>query len=125
MEIPRDIKYSEAHIWLKIQHSEALIGITELVKGKMGKIEYVNLPSPRSLFEREEIFASLEAQKSIADLLMPVSGEVIEVNNNVLTQVDLVNDTPYDEGWMIKIKLTDLSELDDLMDAEAYKKSLE
>lgn len=122
MEIPQNYKYSREHTWLKTgENNEALIGITQFAQSELGEIVYVDLPSVGKQFKKDEIFGSVEAVKTTSDLYMPVSGEVIESNRSINDRIELVNTAPFTEGWMIKIKLLDLSELTQLLNGEGYE----
>ena len=125
MQFPSDYKYSKEHTWLKIEGQEALIGITEFAQSELGKIVYVDLPSIGARFNKDEVFGSVEAVKTTSDLFMPVSGDVLEVNKTLLNKAELVNSASYTEGWMIKIKLTNPTEAETLLNAEAYKTLVE
>ena len=121
MQFPSDYKYSKEHTWLKVEGPEALIGITEFAQSELGEIVYVDLPSVHAHFNKDEVFGSVEAVKTTSDLFMPVSGDVLEVNKTLLNKAGLVNSASYTEGWMIKIKLTNPTEAETLLNAEAYK----
>lgn len=121
MNFPQDIKYSKEHTWLKVEGETATIGITEFAQSELGEIVYVDLPSIGAHFNIDEVFGSVEAVKTTSDLFMPVSGDILEVNKTLLKNAELVNSASYTEGWMIKIKLTDTTETETLLDAEAYK----
>lgn len=124
MQFPSNYKYSKQHTWLKVEGQEALIGITEFAQSELGEIVYVDLPSVDVHFNKDEVFGSVEAVKTTSDLFMPVSGDVLEVNKKLLSKAELVNSASYTEGWMIKIKLTNPTEAETLLDADAYKKSV-
>ncbi len=121
-EIPPDLLYSEEHEYLKPTGEEGVyqIGITDYAQGELGDIVYVELPDEGSKFSRMEPFGTVEAVKAVSDLYSPVSGEVLEVNEALADDPALVNSDPYGEGWMIKLKITDESELDSLLGAEEY-----
>lgn len=121
MQFPSDYKYSKEHTWLKIEGHEALIGITEFAQSELGEIVYVDLPSIGAHFNKNEVFGSVEAVKTTSDLVMPVSGDVLEVNKTLLNKAELVNSASYTEGWMIKIKFTNPTEPETLLNADAYK----
>ncbi len=120
MSIPNDLKYSAEHEWIRVEGDEAFIGITNFAQGELGDIVYVEIETVGDELAKDEIFGTVEAVKTVSDLYMPVSGEVLELNEKLEDQPELVNEDPYGEGWMIKIKLADTSELDALMDNEAY-----
>jgi glycine cleavage system H protein len=122
MQFPTDYKYSKEHTWLKLLDSQqALIGITEFAQSELGEIIYVDLPAIGKSFKQDEVFGSVEAVKTTSDLFMPVSGEIIEVNTALKDNAALVNSASFSEGWMIKIKLTDASQTDTLLDEGGYK----
>lgn len=121
MQFPNDYKYSKEHTWLKVEGPEALIGITDFAQSELGEIVYVDLPSIGAHFNKDEMFGSVEAVKTTSDLFMPVSGDVLEVNKTLLNKADLVNSASYTDGWMIKIKLTDTTEAETLLDSDGYQ----
>lgn len=121
MQFPSDYKYSKEHTWLKVEGPEALIGITEFAQSELGEIVYVDLPSIGAHFNKDEVFGSVEAVKTTSDLFMPVSGDVLEITKTLLNKAVLVNSASYTEGWMIKIKLLNVSEANTLLDARAYE----
>lgn len=125
MNIPSELKYTKDHEWVKVEEGVATIGITDFAQGELGDIVYVDVDSVDDTLEIEEVFGSVEAVKTVSDLFMPLSGEVIEFNESLEDEPELVNSDPYGKGWMIKIKFSDNSQLDNLLDAEAYKKLIE
>lgn len=120
MNIPEELKYTNDHEWVKVDGDIATIGITDFAQGELGDIVYVEIETEGESLDAEEVFGTVEAVKTVSDLFMPVSGEVIEVNPVLEDAPETVNDSPYEDGWMIKVKLSDPSELDGLMSAEAY-----
>lgn len=120
MNIPNDLKYTKDHEWVRIDGEVATVGITDFAQGELGDIVFVEVETEGESLDREETFGSVEAVKTVSDLFMPVSGEVIEFNEEIESSPELVNEDPYGKGWMIKIQLSDLSEVDDLLDADAY-----
>lgn len=124
MEFPQNLKYTKEHEWVRVEGDVAIIGITEYAQGELGDIVYVEVETVDETIAKDEVFGSVEAVKTVSDLFMPVSGEVIEFNENLEETPETVNEDPYGEGWMIKVKMSDLSELDDLMDAAAYQASI-
>lgn len=120
MSIPNDLKYSAEHEWIRVEGDEAYIGITDFAQGELGDIVYVEIETVGDEIAKDDIFGTVEAVKTVSDLYMPVSGEVLELNEKLEDQPELVNEDPYGEGWMIKIKLGDPGELDGLMSHEAY-----
>ncbi|QNR22863.1 glycine cleavage system protein GcvH [Croceimicrobium hydrocarbonivorans] len=120
MNIPNDLKYTKDHEWVRIDGEVATVGITDFAQGELGDIVFVEVETEGESLDREETFGSVEAVKTVSDLFMPVSGEVIEFNEEIESSPELVNEDPYGKGWMIKIQLSDPSEVDDLLDADAY-----
>jgi len=121
MNIPADLKYTKDHEWIKIEGDVATIGITDFAQGELGDIVYVEVETEGETLDREETFGTVEAVKTVSDLFMPISGEVTEFNSGLEAQPEVVNQDPYSEGWMIKVKMSDTSEVDDLLSAEEYK----
>ncbi len=120
MNIPSELKYTKDHEWIKIEGNVATVGITDFAQGELGDIVYVEVETVGENFDKEEVFGTVEAVKTVSDLFMPVSGEVIEFNDSLESNPEVVNNDPYGAGWMIKINLADLSELDGLLSAEEY-----
>jgi glycine cleavage system H protein len=125
-EIPNDLKYTEDHEYVKktSDGDVVTIGITDYAQGELGDVVYVELPSPGSSFGRHDVFGTIEAVKAVSELFCPVSGEVVEVNARLDKEPALVNSDPYGDGWMIKLKVRDMREVDELMDTDAYKKHI-
>lgn len=121
MNIPDTLKYTEDHEWIKIDGDTVTVGITDFAQGELGDIVYVEIETEGDDIEKGEVFGTVEAVKTVSDLFMPLSGTVTEFNNELESSPETVNADPYDKGWMIKIKLSDISQIDDLLDAEAYK----
>jgi len=121
MNILESLKYTNDHEWIKINGEEAYIGITDFAQHELGDIVYVDVTSEGSNLEKEEVFGSIEAVKTVSDLLMPISGEVLEFNVEIEAEPSLINTDPYGEGWIIKVKMTNPSEVDGLLDATQYK----
>lgn len=121
MNIPAELKYTKDHEWIKIEGNIATVGITDFAQGELGDIVYVDVDTVDDTVEEGEVFGSVEAVKTVSDLFMPLTGEVIEFNEELEDEPELVNTDPYDKGWMIKIDISDSSQIDDLLDAEAYK----
>jgi glycine cleavage system H protein len=121
MNIPEGLKYTKDHEWVKIEGTIATVGITDFAQGELGDIVYVDIESVDETIDRNEVFGSVEAVKTVSDLFMPLSGEVTELNGILEDAPEKVNTDPYGEGWMIKIKISDSSEIENLLDAEGYK----
>ncbi|MCH1547705.1 MAG: glycine cleavage system protein GcvH [Flavobacteriaceae bacterium] len=124
MSTPLNLKYTKDHEWVSIENDIATIGITHFAQSELGDIVYVEVDTLGETFEAEEVFGSVEAVKTVSDLFLPVSGEIIEFNDLLESEPEKVNDDPYGEGWMIKVKISNLSELENLMTAEDYKKMI-
>lgn len=122
MNFPEDLKYTKDHEWVRISGSEATIGITDFAQHELGDIVYVDVNTIGETIDREAVFGTVEAVKTVSDLFMPLSGEVLEVNKGIDAAPESVNTDPYGAGWMIKIKFTNAAEVSDLLSAEAYKK---
>ena len=121
MNIPEELKYTEEHEWVKIEGNIATIGITDFAQGELGDIVYLEIDSLDSEIALNEVFGTVEAVKTVSDLFMPVGGKVIEMNSTLEDNPELVNEDPYGEGWIIKIDISDLSEVDSLLSPEEYK----
>ena len=121
MNIPSELKYTKDHEWIQIEGTIATIGITDFAQGELGDIVYVDVDTLDDTVAEGEVFGSVEAVKTVSDLFMPLTGEVIEFNDTLEDDPELVNTDPYNKGWMIKIKFTDNSQLEDLLDATAYE----
>ena len=120
MNIPTNLKYTKDHEWVSVEGDIATIGITDFAQSELGDIVYVEIETEGETIEAEEVFGSVEAVKTVSDLFMPISGEIIEFNSELDANPELVNSNPYESGWMIKIKISDMSEIENLMSAEAY-----
>jgi glycine cleavage system H protein len=121
MNIPSNLKYSKDHEWVRVEGDTAYIGITDFAQSELGEIVIVDITTVGETLAREAVFGSIEAVKTVSDLFMSVGGEVSEVNPKLEDNPELVNSDPYGEGWMIKVKMTNPSEVGSLLDAEAYK----
>ena len=121
MNIPANLKYSNDHEWVLVEGNIATIGITDFAQGQLGDIVFVDIQTEGETLESGEVFGAIEAVKTVADGLMPVSGKIIEINANLESAPESVNKDPYGSGWMIKVELTNPAELDALMDADKYK----
>ena len=121
MNIPAELKYTKDHEWVRIEGDEAVIGITDFAQSELGDIVFVEIETEGESIESEEIFGSVEAVKTVSDLFMPLSGEVLSFNSELEDAPEVVNSDPYGEGWMIRVKISDASEVDALLSAEQYK----
>ena len=120
MNVPANLRYSKDHEWLRIEGDFAYIGITHFAQGELGDIVFVDITTEGETMDAEEVFGSVEAVKTVSDLFLPIGGEIVEVNPALDAAPETVNSDAYGEGWMVKIMMTDPSEADQLMDAEAY-----
>lgn len=125
MSVLENLKYTKDHEWLRVEGEEAYIGITEFAQGELGDIVFVEVETEGESLAKEESFGTIEAVKTVSDLFMPISGEVIEFNAELEDAPELINSDPFDKGWIIKVKIADISELDELMDATEYKALIE
>ena len=121
MNIPAELKYTKDHEWVRIEGDEAVIGITDFAQSELGDIVFIEVETEGESIESEEIFGSVEAVKTVSDLYMPLSGEVLSFNSELEDAPEVVNSDPYGEGWMIRVKISDTSEIDTLLSAEQYK----
>lgn len=121
MNIPAELKYSKDHEWIRVEGDVAVVGITDFAQSELGDIVFVDIDQEGETLNSEEVFGSVEAVKTVSDLFMPISGEVAEVNELLADEPEKVNGDPYGDGWMIKIKMSDSSEVDGLMSADEYK----
>ena len=121
MQFPTNLKYSKEHEWVKVEGDTGTIGITAFAQGELGDIIYVDIDCVGDNLDKNAIFGTVEAVKTVSDLYLPISGEVIEFNEALKDKPELVNSDPYGEGWMVKIKIAHPAELDDLLDAAAYQ----
>ncbi|MFZ5519338.1 MAG: glycine cleavage system protein GcvH [Candidatus Zhuqueibacterota bacterium] len=124
MEIPKDLLYTEEHEWVLVEGGVATIGITDYAQGELGDIVFVELPNAGDPAKQMEPFGTIEAVKAVSDLFSPVSGEITEVNELLQDRPELINQDPYDKGWMIKVKLSDPSELNSLLKANEYENQI-
>lgn len=120
MNVPSELKYTKDHEWVKVEGDIITVGITDFAQGELGDIVYVEVDTVDETLDAEEIFGTVEAVKTVSDLFLPVSGEIIEFNSSLEDEPEKVNTDPYGEGWMIKVKCSDISELDNLLTAEEY-----
>ena len=121
MNIPEHLKYTKDHEWIRVEGETAIVGITDFAQGELGDIVYVEVETIDEDVTKDEVFGTVEAVKTVSDLFMPLSGTVMEFNEKLDDEPELVNSDPYGEGWMVKVQLSDLEEITDLLDAAAYK----
>ena len=124
MNFPANIRYTSEHEWIRVEGDEAFVGITDYAQSELGEIVFIDVPTVGETVGQGEVFGSIEAVKTVSDLNMPVTGEVLELNEELDAQPELVNNDPYGKGWIIRIAVKDAAELDKLMDAAAYEASL-
>ncbi|HEY4798483.1 MAG TPA: glycine cleavage system protein GcvH [Bacteroidia bacterium] len=124
MNFPSNLKYSKDHEWLRIEGNTGYIGITEFAQGELGDVVFVDISTLGDTLNKEAVFGTVEAVKTVSDLFMPVGGKVMEVNSKIDTNPELVNKDPYGEGWMVKIDLTNAAEANELMSAADYQKMI-
>lgn len=122
MNFPAELKYTKDHEWVRINGNEATVGITDFAQRELGDIVYVDVNTVGETVQREAVFGTVEAVKTVSDLFMPLTGEVLEVNKDIDSAPESVNSDPYGKGWMIKLKISDPSEIDQLLSADEYKK---
>jgi glycine cleavage system H protein len=125
MNIPDNLKYSEDHEWLRVEGDEAYIGITDFAQKELGDIVFVEVETVDETLEKGDVFGTVEAVKTVSDLLLPVDATILEMNEALEDEPELINKDPYGEGWIIKVKLENPSQVDELMDAEGYKATIE
>lgn len=123
MNLPENLKYSEEHEWVKLEGNQAVVGITEFAQSELGDIVFVELPEVGHTLEADQPFGSVESVKTVSELYAPVSGKVVKINEQLEDSPELVNESPYEEGWMIVIEVSDSSEVDQLWDADRYKET--
>ena len=121
MNIPSELKYTKDHEWVRLEGEIATVGITDFAQGELGDIVYVEVETVDETLDQEEVFGTVEAVKTVSDLFLPLSGEIVEFNESLEDEPEKVNSDPYGEGWMIKIKISDPSESEDLLSHEDYK----
>lgn len=125
MNIPDNLRYTKDHEWIRVENNEAYVGITDYAQGELGDIVFIEIETLGEHLGQEEVFGTVEAVKTVSDLFMPVSGNIIKVNDKLEEKPDLVNKDPYGEGWLIMLKIDDPDQVNSLLDAEAYKKMIE
>lgn len=121
MNYPTNVKYTNEHEWIRLEGEEAYVGITDYAQDQLGDIVFVDITTEGETLEKGETFGTIEVVKTVSDLFMPIGGQVLEINPELEEHPELVNQDPYGKGWLIRIKPTDTAEMDDLLDAEAYK----
>ena len=121
MQFPENLKYSKDHEWIRVEGDVAYIGITDFAQGELGDIVFIDVDTEGEELGRDEVFGSVEAVKTVSDLYLPVAGEILEVNNGLEDAPESVNEDPYGKGWMVKIKVSNPAELEELMDVAAYR----
>jgi glycine cleavage system H protein len=121
MQVPANLKYTEDHEWIKVDGDVATIGITDYAQGELGDVVFVELPEVGGELTKGDPFGTIEAVKAVSDLFAPANGEVVEINETLADAPETVNKSPYEDGWMLKVKLANAGDLDDLLDAAAYK----
>jgi glycine cleavage system H protein len=121
MNFPNNLRYTKDHEWIKVDGNIATIGITDFAQGELGDVVFVDVPSVGETLNAEQVFGTVEAVKTVSDLFMPVSGKILELNKGIEPSPDIVNKDPYGEGWLIKVELSDPSQVNKLMDAAAYQ----
>ena len=124
MNFPNELKYTADHEWVRINGNEAFIGITDFAQRELGEIVYVDVDTEGEKIERNEVFGSIEAVKTVSDLMMPMTGEVLEVNEELEDAPELVNEDPYGKGWIIKVAIENPAEADELLDAASYQEKI-
>ncbi|MEG1684716.1 MAG: glycine cleavage system protein GcvH [Bacteroides sp.] len=122
MNFPEDLKYTSEHEWIRLENEVAYVGITDYAQEQLGDIVFVDIPTVGESLDKDEVFGTIEVVKTISDLFLPVAGEVLEVNAALEDQPELVNTDPYGKGWIIKLKPVETEDLENLLDAKAYKK---
>lgn len=121
MNIPQDLKYTRDHEWIKIDGTEAMIGITDFAQNELGDIVYIEIETEGDVLEKGDVFGTVEAVKTVSDLFMPIGGKIIEINENLESEPEIVNSDPYEKGWMIKVEISDSTDLSGVLSAEEYK----
>jgi len=125
MDFPEGLKYSKEHEWVLVENDVAMIGITEFAQGELGDIVFVELPEVGEKISKDDPFGSLESVKAVSDIFAPISGAVVEINDDLKENPEAINEDPYGDGWMIKVEMTDMDELKDLMSSDDYAEFIE
>ena len=121
MNIPENLKYTKEHEWIRVEENFAYVGITDFAQGELGDIVFVELPNLEEEFSQNDIFGTIEAVKTLADLFIPISGKIVAVNEDLEGQPELINTSPYEDGWIVKIEVTNKEDLESLMNNNSYK----
>lgn len=121
MNVPTNLKYTKDHEWIKVDGAEALVGITDFAQSQLGDVVFIEIETQGETLAKEEVFGTVEAVKTVSDMFMPVGGEILEVNPKLADQPDVVNKDPYGDGWMVRIRMTNPAELNELLTPEKYK----
>ena len=121
MNIPENLKYTKEHEWIRVEENFAYVGITDFAQGELGDIVFVELPNLDEEFSQNDIFGTIEAVKTLADLFIPISGKIVAVNEDLEGQPELINTSPYEDGWIVKIEVTNKNDLESLMNNNIYK----
>ena len=125
MNLPKELKYTKEHEWIKVDGNIATIGITDFAQGELGDIVYIEIDSIGNELNVSEIFGTVEAVKTVSDLFMPIKGTVIEINSNIESTPEIVNEDPYDKGWIIKIEISENGDIENLLSADDYRKMID
>ncbi len=125
MNIPTDLKYTKDHEWIKVEGNVATVGVTDFAQSQLGDVVFVEIETEGETLDKEEVFGTIEAVKTVSDMFMPVSGKIVAVNEQLADTPEVVNKDPYGDGWMIKIELSDASEVDELLTADKYKETVD
>lgn len=121
MNVPSDLLYTKDHEWLRVEGNVGYVGVTDFAQGELGDIVFVEIETVGETLNKEEVFGTIEAVKTVSDMFMPVSGEILEVNPEIEATPDVINKDPYNKGWMVKIKISNQAEVEELLSAEKYK----
>ena len=121
MNVPANLKYTKDHEWIKVDGSNAVVGVTDFAQGQLGDVVFIEIETQGETLEKEEVFGTIEAVKTVSDMFMPIAGEILEINPKLVDSPDVVNKDPYGDGWMVKIKMTNPSQLNELLSPEQYK----
>ncbi len=124
MNVPENLKYTKDHEWVRVEGDEAYVGVTDFAQGELGDVVFVEVETEGETLDKEEVFGTIEAVKTVSDMFMPVSGEVLEANEKLADAPDLVNKDPFGDGWMVKLRLTDMADIDELLTPEQYKETI-